>query len=105
MCSCVFSFFFFQAEDGIRDYKVTGVQTCALPISGQTNSIGYLSWSALVLAFSILPWCLFMGATFPLMMAYIRERDCKNAESFSFLYLANVLGAMSGTLIDRKSTR
>src|SRR2546426_6568642 len=28
-----FIFFFFQAEDGIRDYKVTGVQTCALPIS------------------------------------------------------------------------
>src|SRR5256885_5179199 len=27
-CFC----FFFQAEDGIRDYKVTGVQTCALPI-------------------------------------------------------------------------
>src|SRR5256885_4766556 len=27
-------FFFFQAEDGIRDYKVTGVQTCALPILG-----------------------------------------------------------------------
>src|SRR3989454_1377557 len=27
-------FFFFQAEDGIRDYKVTGVQTCALPIWG-----------------------------------------------------------------------
>src|SRR2546426_10958399 len=28
----IFFFFFFQAEDGIRDYKVTGVQTCALPI-------------------------------------------------------------------------
>src|SRR5215210_8340734 len=28
-----FSFFFFQAEDGIRDTSVTGVQTCALPIS------------------------------------------------------------------------
>src|SRR5256885_7513559 len=28
----LFVFFFFQAEDGIRDYKVTGVQTCALPI-------------------------------------------------------------------------
>src|SRR5207302_7391493 len=26
--------FFFQAEDGIRDFHVTGVQTCALPISG-----------------------------------------------------------------------
>src|SRR2546426_4730560 len=30
-------FFFFQAEDGIRDYKVTGVQTCALPISDPAN--------------------------------------------------------------------
>src|SRR5690348_1405563 len=29
---CVFFFFFFQAEDGIRDGRVTGVQTCALPI-------------------------------------------------------------------------
>src|SRR5437868_12947166 len=29
-------FFFFQAEDGIRDRNVTGVQTCALPISTQT---------------------------------------------------------------------
>src|SRR5207237_7768565 len=29
----VFFFFFFQAEDGIRDSSVTGVQTCALPIS------------------------------------------------------------------------
>src|SRR5215813_6878910 len=28
----VFSVFFFQAEDGIRDADVTGVQTCALPI-------------------------------------------------------------------------
>src|SRR5438445_8928161 len=28
-----FFFFFFQAEDGIRDIGVTGVQTCALPIS------------------------------------------------------------------------
>ena len=27
-----FVFFFFQAEDGIRDWSVTGVQTCALPI-------------------------------------------------------------------------
>src|SRR5256885_10460989 len=31
-------FFFFQAEDGIRDYKVTGVQTCALPISPRAPS-------------------------------------------------------------------
>src|SRR5256885_7841293 len=32
--------FFFQAEDGIRDYKVTGVQTCALPIwTGLTGAL------------------------------------------------------------------
>src|SRR5690349_24253603 len=30
-----FLFFFFQAEDGIRDLYVTGVQTCALPISAE----------------------------------------------------------------------
>ena len=31
-----FFFFFFQAEDGIRDIGVTGVQTCALPISNKS---------------------------------------------------------------------
>src|SRR5436309_10555271 len=30
-------FFFFQAEDGIRDFHVTGVQTCALPILNSAN--------------------------------------------------------------------
>src|SRR5690606_41062842 len=30
-------FFFFQAEDGIRDFHVTGVQTCALPIFKELN--------------------------------------------------------------------
>src|SRR3712207_7749778 len=32
-------FFFFQAEDGIRDIGVTGVQTCALPIYTKTSSL------------------------------------------------------------------
>src|SRR6266540_4764132 len=32
-------FFFFQAEDGIRDRDVTGVQTCALPILGRRSSV------------------------------------------------------------------
>src|SRR5256886_6563826 len=36
--SCVVYFFFFQAEDGIRDLTVTGVQTCALPISQAGDS-------------------------------------------------------------------
>src|SRR6266850_2618056 len=38
-------FFFFQAEDGIRDYKVTGVQTCALPISKLTDDVIYHDFS------------------------------------------------------------
>src|SRR5256885_5231498 len=38
--STIYLCFFFQAEDGIRDYKVTGVQTCALPISGGTTAFG-----------------------------------------------------------------
>src|SRR2546427_1737684 len=33
--SAIVFFFFFQAEDGIRDLTVTGVQTCALPICSQ----------------------------------------------------------------------
>src|SRR3989442_1335513 len=37
-------FFFFQAEDGIRDADVTGVQTCALPISSGNAPV---SWSML----------------------------------------------------------
>src|SRR2546430_5975912 len=34
----VYFFFFFQAEDGIRDLTVTGVKTCALPIFSQSKS-------------------------------------------------------------------
>src|SRR5687767_15670365 len=36
----LFVFFFFQAEDGIRDKLVTGVQTCALPICKQVQAVG-----------------------------------------------------------------
>src|SRR2546425_9745628 len=39
-----FFFFFFQAEDGIRDKLVTGVQTCALPISGPSGATSAAAW-------------------------------------------------------------
>src|SRR2546426_4091984 len=42
--------FFFQAEDGIRDYKVTGVQTCALPISDQRRCIRHAAHELAVAA-------------------------------------------------------
>src|SRR5256884_5453457 len=44
--SCFF-FFFFQAEDGIRDVAVTGVQTCALPISAfNPNNANMVGWAS-----------------------------------------------------------
>ena len=39
-CFCFCVVFFFQAEDGIRDVAVTGVQTCALPIYLASKSAG-----------------------------------------------------------------
>src|SRR5256886_4197446 len=43
----LFFFFFFQAEDGIRDLTVTGVQTCALPISPPRPDRGWIQEAAL----------------------------------------------------------
>src|SRR6266496_4829863 len=42
---CFLFFFFFQAEDGIRDLYVTGVQTCALPIFHRVGK-GETAWRA-----------------------------------------------------------
>src|SRR5271154_6593974 len=67
--------------------------------TGQTDSVTYLAFSALALGVAIFPWCFCMGLTFPFMMAYVRELDPQSTESFSFLYVANVLGAMAGTSI------
>jgi predicted membrane-bound spermidine synthase len=51
-------------------------------------------------AVALLPWCTCMGATFPFAMAAIRRMHGEDSEhSFSYLYLANVLGAILGTLI------
>src|SRR5437588_5849300 len=45
-CYCLFfCFFFFQAEDGIRDHCVTGVQTCALPIYGEMTGTTWVEES------------------------------------------------------------
>src|SRR5256885_7656771 len=47
--------FFFQAEDGIRDYKVTGVQTCALPILlDGTVTAGWLTGKAVHVEFQVI---------------------------------------------------
>jgi len=72
--------------------------TLLLP-GGEMNSASYLILSALIMTVAVLPWCLCMGATFPLMMAFIKERDSSTTSSFSFLYLANVIGAVLGTIL------
>jgi len=67
--------------------------------TGAASSTSYLVLSALIITGSILPWCVMMGTTFPLMMAVARQIAPDNRSSFSFLYLANVIGAMTGTIV------
>src|SRR5256885_7995993 len=50
-------FFFFQAEDGIRDYKVTGVQTCALPILLGAEEYGFSTAPLVVLGCILMRVC------------------------------------------------
>ena len=63
------------------------------------SSLYYLASGAWI-ALALLPWCTAMGATFPFAMAAIRKIAKDESErSFSYLYLANLLGALAGTLI------
>ena len=73
-------------------------ESLLLPLGGM-DSAEYLLFSALVLGVSLLPWCLVMGVTFPFMMDFVRELKWREKTSFSFLYVANSLGAMIGTVI------
>jgi len=67
---------------------------------GQWGSSGYYVVSACWIALVLLPFCTAMGATFPLAMAGIRAAfRGESPRSFSYLYVANVLGAMAGTLM------
>lgn len=67
--------------------------------AGQSDSLSYLLFSAAVLALSLLPWCILMGATVPVAMAFVNE-DCRHhPESFSWLYSANVIGAAVGVAL------
>src|SRR5438270_5140991 len=92
---CLYFFFFFQAEDGIRDLTVTGVQTCALPI--------FVAQSGL---YGSNPSCPYVvgGHTYTVIRAYKDKKgrelvDIRNPQAEDGgkeIYLANE---------DRKSTR
>ena len=65
-----------------------------LPVAAYYLAAGF--WIGLTLV----PWCACMGATFPFAMAAIRESfSAESLRSFSYLYLANVLGAVTGAAI------
>jgi spermidine synthase len=65
---------------------------------GASSSSRYLALSALFIAGALLPSCIMMGATLPLMMDFLRQAKRDDTRSFSFLYMANVIGAMLGTI-------
>jgi spermidine synthase len=69
-----------------------------------SSSAAYYLGSGICLALTLIPWCACMGATIPLAMLAIRRRRAPGArgesqKSFSYLYLANVLGAVAGTIV------
>ena len=60
----------------------------------------YYILAGLWIGITLVPWCACMGATFPFAMAAIRDRSsAASPRSFSYLYLANVLGAVAGAAI------
>lgn len=101
-CSALLFYSGIEVLIGIGAFVVPALFSIAgslLLSAGEADSTRYLFLSAVALGLSILPWCIFMGATFPFMMAFVRENDHRNMDNFSFLYVANVLGAMSGALL------
>ena len=69
-----------------------------LPVGG-TGSFAYLIFSGIVIAMAMLPCCVLMGATYPFLLAFLEEHYPKEKNGFSFLYLANMIGAMAGILL------
>jgi predicted membrane-bound spermidine synthase len=66
---------------------------------GESNSSSYHLWSAVLLSLAILPWATLMGTTYAFAMGALRAASGGDARGFSYLYLANVLGAALGTLV------
>src|SRR5437868_12308067 len=84
-------YFFFQAEDGIRDRNVTGVQTCALPISRYEGEIYSL------IVFMVLGLAM-MAAAADLILLFL-------AIEFVSLISYVLAGALKGDQIGRASCR
>ena len=67
---------------------------------GSASSTEYYVVSGIWVALSLLPWCALMGATIPVaMLAIQRAFPPESSRSFSYLYMANVAGAVLGTFL------
>jgi predicted membrane-bound spermidine synthase len=108
------------AADGrraLRFYSIAellvGISSLAVPLElkfgrlllqhmgsfGAWQTSRYYLLAGIWVAITLVPWCTCMGSTFPLLMAVIRQTARPTSErSFSYLYIANVLGALLGTL-------
>jgi spermidine synthase len=65
-----------------------------------SSSFSYYVACGVCIAFTLVPWCALMGATIPVAMLAIRRSFRRESgRSFSFLYLANVLGAVAGAIL------
>jgi spermidine synthase len=67
---------------------------------GPSGSFGFYVVAGLWVAITLIPWCALMGATVPVgMRAIAQTLSRESSRSFSYLYLANVAGAVAGTAI------
>ena len=67
---------------------------------GSTSSVEFYVISGIWVAIALTPWCTLMGATIPVgMLAIERMVPKESSRSFSYLYMANVIGALFGTAI------
>jgi spermidine synthase len=68
--------------------------------AGMSSSSGYYLVAGLWVAATLLPWCALMGATVPVAMRAIGQTlPGESSRSFSYLYMANVCGAVAGTTL------
>src|SRR5690625_6332250 len=105
----VSSLFFFQAEDGIRDGHVTGVQTCALPISVNLGSIPDITDNqvqVITVSQNLSTEDIEQFVTYPVELAMANLPGVKEIRSISRFGLSVVTVVFEdnmGTYLDRKS--
>ena len=71
-----------------------------ISVFGAWQSSRYYIFVIIWIVITLFPWCTCLGSTFPLLMAVMRQSpSAASGRSFSYLYVANVIGALLGTLL------